>query len=129
MPLFHRAIEFALMLGLLASVAYWGWQTGGDGAGQWMLAGGAAAVIGIIWIAIRFGGDRGTSPIAVLRSGRVRLAAELVVIGIAATAVWTAGSRAASETLLTAFAIHYALTWDRVMRLVRPAELESRGGT
>jgi hypothetical protein len=129
MPLFHRAIELALTLGLLASVAYWGWQTGEGRVGQWILAAGAAAIAGIVWILVRFAGGRGSSPVAVLRSGRARFAAELVIIGIAAAAVWTAGSRAASETLLTAFAIHYALTWDRVMRLIRPAELESRRGT
>jgi LPXTG-motif cell wall-anchored protein len=111
MPLLHRAIEVALLLGLMASIAYWGWQTGSD-ATRWMLAIGGACVIGALWLALRWIG-------AV--SGRFCLIAELAVVGIAATAVWTAGSRAASETLLTAFGVHYALTWERLSRLARNA--------
>ena len=40
---------------------------------------------------------------------------------LAATAIWTAGSRAASETLLTTALIHAALTHDRIRWLARAA--------
>lgn len=119
MPLVHRAIELALALGLVASVAYWGWQTADDVTTGWLLAGVAAVVIALVWAIARFSGGRGFLPVAFSFSGRARLIAELLVIGIAATAAWTGGSRAASETLLTVFGVHYALNWERLVRMVK----------
>jgi hypothetical protein len=51
--------------------------------------------------------------------GAVRLAFEFALIGVAAYGVWTSGSRALAETMLTAFALHYAVTWPRVAWMFR----------
>ena len=45
----------------------------------------------------------------------------LTLIGIAAYGVWTSGSRAVAETMLTVFALHYAVTWPRTAWLPKNA--------
>jgi hypothetical protein len=125
-PALHLAIRFLLELALVASVAYWGWHVGDDGPRGLLLAILAVAVFAALWGLFGTPGDpsRGRAPVAV--PGWARLLLELALIGVAAYCLWTAWSRAAAETLLTAFAVHYALTWERSRWLLRapanPAE-------
>ena len=60
---------------------------------------------------------RGRSPIAV--AGTLRILIECTLVGLATVCLWTAWSRAAAETMLTAFVLNYALTWERIAWLMR----------
>jgi F0F1-type ATP synthase assembly protein I len=115
----HLAIRFALELALLAAFAYWGWHLGDGGVLGGLLAVVLPAVGAAVWAIFRTAGDTGQSRPVVAIPGPMRLALELALIGLAAYGVWTSGSRAAAETVLTAFALHYAVTWHRVVWLIR----------
>src|SRR5262249_2753868 len=115
----HLAIRFALELALLAALAYWGWHLGDGGIAGVLLAVVIPVATGLMWGIFRSRGDTGPAESTVAMPGWLRLALELALIGLAAYGVWTSGSRAAAETLLTAFALHYAVTWERAAWLVR----------
>lgn len=112
-PWFHLGVRFLLELALVAGIAYWGWRVGDGGVSGGLLATLFVAIFATLWgvIGTPNDGSRGAPVIPV--PGRWRLLLELAIIGIAAYGVWTSWSRAAAETLLTAFVIHYALTWER----------------
>jgi hypothetical protein len=115
----HLAIRFALELALLAALAYWGWHLGNGGVVGVLLAVAIPVVAGALWGIFRTRGDTGPAEPPVAIPGTLRLALEFALIGLAAYGVWSSGSRAAAETLLTAFALHYAVTWERAVWLVR----------
>lgn len=112
--------RFVLELAVLAALAYWGWHLGHAGS-----TGAATAALCVVaaaglWGIFAVPGDpsrSGQAPVPV--PGPVRLALEFGLIGLAAYGVWSAGSRAAAETLLTAAGLHYALAWDRIAWLLR----------
>lgn len=112
-PALHQAIRFALEVATLAAYGWWGWHLGDGGLTGIVLALLLPVLGGSIWAVFRTPGDgagRALMPVP----GPVRLVIELSLIGIAAYGVWTAGSRAAAETLLTAWGLHYAVTWEYV---------------
>lgn len=110
---FHLAIRFALELATLAAYGWWGWRLGDGGLTGLVLATLLPVLGGSVWAVFRTPGDgagRALMPVP----GPIRLVIELGLIGIAAYGVWTAGSRAAAETLLTAWGLHYAVGWEYV---------------
>lgn len=116
----HLAIRFALELVLLAAYAYWGWHLGNGGVGGFLLAIVLPVCAAALWGIFKTPGDSTANPQPVVPvPGVVRLSLEFALIGAAAYGVWTSGSRALAETMLTAFALHYAVTWPRVAWLVR----------
>ena len=119
-PSFDLVVRFALELLLLGAYAYWGWNIGGGGLAGVALGIVLPVVCVAVWGIFGAEGDatRGQPVIAV--PGWLRLWLEAVLIGLAVYAVCTSWSRAAAETLLTAFALHYAMTWERSWRLLRP---------
>lgn len=109
----HLAIRFALELATLAAYGWWGWRLGDSGFTGMVLVILLPVLGGSIWAVFRTPGDgagRALMPVP----GPVRLVIELSLIGIAAYGVWMAGSRAAAETLLTAWGLHYAVAWEYV---------------
>jgi Protein of unknown function (DUF2568) len=52
-------------------------------------------------------------------SGSARILLEVTILAIAAADIWTAGSRATAETLLTAAGLCYGVTWERLVWLAR----------
>ena len=115
----HLAIRFALELALLGAFAYWGWHVGDGGVIGGLLAIAYPVAAATVWAVFRTAGDTGQARPVVAIPGALRLALEFALIGLAAYGVWTSGSRAAAETLLTAFALHYAVTWNRLAWLIR----------
>jgi hypothetical protein len=116
----HLAIRFALELVMWGAIGYWGWHLGGGGVGSWLLAIGFTLISMVLWGVFRTRGDssgRQDPPVAI--PGAARLALELALFGLAGYGVWTSGSRAAAETLLTIFVLHFAVTWNRVAWLMR----------
>jgi Protein of unknown function (DUF2568) len=114
----HLAIRFALELVLLAAFAFWGWHLGNGGVTGVALAVLLTVIAAALWGIFRAPGEEGGGAFVPV-PGWLRLALEAALIGLAAYGVWTSGSRAAAETLLTAFALHYAVTWERAAWLVR----------
>jgi Protein of unknown function (DUF2568) len=104
---------------MLVALAYWGFHLA-----DWFLALFLAFLLvtacGLVWTAFGTPNDplRDSRPIVRIR-GPVRLLLEFMVLGIAAFGIWIAGSRAASETLLTAAGLCYGVTWERLVWLAR----------
>ncbi len=119
-PGVELAYRFVLEVALLAGLAYWGWHLGGTGVTRLLLAAVLPMVAAAAWGIFATPQDpsrSGRAPVPV--PGSVRLILELVLFGLAAYGIWTSGSRAAAETLLTAVGLHYALAWDRLVWLLR----------
>jgi hypothetical protein len=115
----HRAIRLALELALLAAFGFWGWHLGAGGMTGALLAVALPVLAAALWGIFATPGDTGRPTPLVTVPGVARLGLEVALIGVAAYGVWTSGSRALTETMLTAFALHYAVTWPRVAWLVR----------
>lgn len=111
--------RFLLELALLVALGYWGWHRGGGGT-----AGVALAILlpvagGAVWGVFGTLGDPGRGRPVVPVPGPLRLALEVALFALGAYGLWTSGSRAAAETLLTVTALHFAVTYDRVLWLLR----------
>ena len=110
------ALRILLGGGVIAGIAWWG-----DVRAGLPLAIAAGIASAALWALPATPGDT-VHPRGILRvPGRLRLTLDVALILLAATAIWTAGSRAASETLLTTALIHAALTHDRIRWLARAA--------
>lgn len=116
-------VAFVLELAMFAALTIWGWHLGGGGFGGGLLAAAFVVIAGAVWGLCRAPGDlpHGRSRVPV--PGMVRILIEFAVLGLAVYGIWTAWSRAAGETLLTAGVVHYALVWERLRWLIR-----ARGG-
>ena len=105
--------RFALELALLAGLGYWGWHIAGSTPARMVMAALLPAVAAIFWGLF-------VSPRArVAVPGALQLIVEVALFGLAAYGIWTSGSRAAAETLLTAVGLHYVLSWERIVWLLR----------
>ncbi len=109
-----------LLLVAIASGLGWGvWRLVSSGAAAPAAGFAVAFATLIIWLGLMTPGDPAQGRFGrIAVPGVARLAGELVVLGLAALAIWKAGSRAAAETLLTVAGLHYALTWERVAWLL-----------
>lgn len=119
-PRAQLVIRLILELGMLAGFAWWGWTLGGGGPLRIVLAIAFPLTAAVCWGAFTTPGDpsRGKDgPVAV--PGAVRLGLELGLFLLCAYGIWTSGSRAAAETLLTFVALHYLLLWERARWLVQ----------
>lgn len=119
-PLTIGLVRFALEIAAIGGLGCWGWSLGDGGIDGTLLAlvipGIAAAIWGVF--AVRDDPSRNPNP-PVAIPGWLRLAIEFGVFGLAAYGIWTSGSRAAAETLLTGVGIVYVVSWDRQLWLLR----------
>jgi hypothetical protein len=104
-------------LALFGSLGYWGWHLGHGLASRWILCVSFAVCSAGVWFLFRTFDEPIPWLPAITIAGRLRLALEAVIVGLAAYGVWTSGSRAAAESLLTVVVLHTVVTWDRVSRL------------
>jgi len=119
-PTPQLVVCFLLELMLLTAFAIWGWQLGIGGI-RGALSGTILLLIAAtIWGVFGAGHDGSRGRPVVVVPGWVRLLLEVALILLGAIGIWTSWSRAAAEMLLTAFALHYALIWERNWRLLRP---------
>jgi Protein of unknown function (DUF2568) len=88
------AVRFALELGALAALGYWGFQTTENTAFELLLGVGAPLAAAAFWGLF-------VSPKARVRHPALKLLGEVVVFGAATIALWTAGQ----TTLAIAFAV------------------------
>ncbi len=112
-PAVELAYRFALELALLAGLGYWGWHLGESAPLRIILAVLLPAAAATLWGFVVSPRARVNVP------GPLRLTVEVALFGLAAYGIWTSGSRAAAETLLTAVGLHYVLGWDRIAWLLR----------
>lgn len=114
----NLALRFALELAALAALGYWGWAThSGAARFVWTIAVvvGAAAV----WGVFRVPGDGGPPVVAV--PGWVRLMIEAVFFTGATVALFSAGQVTLGVVFAVIVVVHYAISYDRVVRFLRAA--------
>ena len=112
--LIDRLIRAILGVTIAAGVAWGLWRLigGGTVAGTAGLLAGVATIA--VWLTFETPGDPGGGWFGrIAIPGPARLLGELALLGLAATAIWLGGSRAASETLLTVAGLHLFLSWER----------------
>ncbi len=115
----NLVLRFGLELGALAALVAWALKTT-DGIASVMLAIALPALAATAWATLRTPGDDshgGSVPIAV--PGVVRLSLEAILFAAATLALLAAGYRSAGIGLGILVALHYVLSWDRVLRLWR----------
>lgn len=105
--------RFLLELAALFAYAYWGW-TQHEGFLRVLLAVGVPIIGGTIWAVFRVPGEPADAPIAV--SGRIRLIIEACIFGLAIVLLIQAQAQTAAVILVVLVAIHYGLSYDRVVK-------------
>lgn len=114
------AVRFALEVFGWTGFGVWGWSVGNGGLVGGVAATSFIAISAAVWSIFRVPNDPpGKLHPPVRVTGWKRLTIELAFFGLAATGLWLSGYRAVAETLLTAVALLYVITWDRQRWLVR----------
>lgn len=113
---FNLAFRFLLELAALFAMGYWGWHVG-EGGLRWLLMVGAPLAAAALWGTFRVDNDPGKAPVRV--PGVARLALELAYFAFATWALYATGAINLSWILGLAVAIHYLVSYDRILWLVR----------
>ncbi len=112
----NLALRFALELAALFAYGYWGW-TQHTGLMQVVWGLGLPIVAASIWGVFRVPEDHGKGLLAV--TGPVRLVTELTVFSLAVALYAVAGRDTAASIMGLLVALHYMLSYDRVLWLLR----------
>ncbi|OGO39628.1 MAG: hypothetical protein A2W35_09190 [Chloroflexi bacterium RBG_16_57_11] len=116
----NLAFRFILELAALVAMGYWGWNTG-EGWTRWFLMLGVPLIAAALWGVFRVDNDPGRAPVRV--PGILRLVLELAYFAFAVWALNDAGATTASWILGIAVLVHYLISYDRVLWLVRGKKL------
>jgi hypothetical protein len=112
-------MRFVLELVALVAIGYWGWSL----TGSWMrflLAIGLPAVAAAAWGVFRVPGDASASGEArVPVPGFVRLALEAAMFALAVWGLSSTGNAGLAAILAGAVVIHYAVSYDRIIWLLK----------
>jgi Protein of unknown function (DUF2568) len=112
----NLVLRFVLeMLGLYA-LGYWGW-TQHSGVLKFLLAIGLPLLAAVLWGTFRVPNDPGKAPVPV--TGIVRLLLEAAYFGAATWALFAAGQERWATIFGIVVLVHYALSYDRIIRFVR----------
>jgi len=112
----NLALRFILELGALGAMGFWGW-TQHTGPSRWLWTIILPLLAALLWGTVRVPGDPGYAPVAV--HGIVRLLLETVFFGGAVWLLIAAGQSGWAIALLVATLIHYALSCDRILWMLR----------
>jgi ABC-type uncharacterized transport system permease subunit len=115
----NLAVRFFMEIAALVALGYWGFSRH-DGTWQFLLGLGLPLLAAAAWGIFAVPGDRsrsGDAPVPV--PGVVRLLLELAFFGAAAWALYDAGRPVLALILAAVAAVHYALSYDRIGRLLR----------
>lgn len=119
-PLPIRIVRALVEATAFAGLIWWGWTLGKSVPTRAALAIIVLTIPGLLWVYAGTPGDPARRmPPRLALAGPGRLLLEVTILGIAAFAVWTTVSRAASETFLTVAVVLYVVTWDRLLWLLR----------
>ena len=111
-------IRFFLELAALLAMGWWGWRQG-EGWTRLILAAGVPLIAAAMWGVFAVVDDpsrSGTAPVPV--PGVLRLGIELAIFSLACWFLYDLDSRALAWTLGIATAVHYALSYDRILWLM-----------
>jgi len=114
----NLAIRFLLEVSALFSLGLWGWRSS-NGWLRFALASLVPIIAAVLWGTFAVPGDpsrSGTAPVAV--PGVLRLVLELGIFACAAWALHHAGFTRASWMLGIIVALHYLVSYDRILWLV-----------
>ena len=107
--------RFLMEIAAVVAFGLWGWEFGGALRLLWAIC---LPVLSMsIWTLFRVPGDPGKAPIAV--RGRLRLALEALFFGAAVAALFTMDLRIQAWAFLILLLVHYAVSYDRVVRLIQ----------
>ena len=115
----NLALRFALEIAALFALGYWGW-TQHDGIWRFMWSIGLVVLAGVIWGTFAVPDDpsrSGNAPVPV--PGLVRLLIELVFFAAGTWAFFAAGQALWGTLLGILTVIHYALSYDRLLWLLK----------
>lgn len=112
----NLTVRFLLELAALASVGAWGWQKY-EGGLSILLVVLLPVLFAVIWGVFRVEGDPRTAPVAV--NGITRLLIECCLFGIALWMLRDTGSVKTSHIFLAVLVIHYGVSYDRILWLIR----------
>ncbi len=111
--------RFILELGALTAVGVWGWHQS-EGLFRFALAIGLPIILATIWGVFAVPDDPSRSGAApVIVSGIVRLAIELAIFSLAVWVIQDGGSIKLSWLFGILVALHYFISWDRMIWLIR----------
>ena len=114
----NLAVRFLLELAALAALGYWGRQQGSGLTGYALMIV-LPLIAAILWGIFNVPGDpsrSGKAPVAV--PGIVRLGLELLFFTAAVIALYHAGAIRSSQVLGTVVAIHYLVSYNRILWLL-----------
>ena len=120
--LINLILRFLLELAALISYGYWGWYTS-DGWFRYLLTILAPLVAALIWGTFAVPDDpsrSGKAPVPI--PGWLRLMLELVIFGLACTALALAGLSVYAWILGILVVIHYVVSVDRIQWLLAMKE-------
>ena len=115
----NLAVRFILEICALAAMAYWGWTQHAGGL-RFGLAIGLPVLAAILWGTFAVPNDpsrSGKAPVPV--PGVVRLFLELIFFGLAVWMLYDTGTTSLSIIMGVAVIIHYALSYDRIVWLLK----------
>lgn len=109
-------VIFLLELAGLVAMGYWGW-TRHEGLMRFVWTIGLPVAAAAIWGVFRVEGDPGHAPVAV--HGVVRLLLEIAYFALAVWLLVLAAAPAAALILGAVALVDYALSYDRILRMIR----------
>ncbi len=115
----NLAVRFLLELTALLVIGIWGWRQG-EGWIRFILAIGLPIIIAAIWGIFAVPNDpsrSGTPPIAV--AGIIRLVIELMIFAMATWVLFDLKYSILSWFLGVIVAIHYIMSYDRILWLIK----------
>ncbi len=115
----NLAVRFVLEIAALVAIGYWGFKEH-TGILQFVLGLGLPLLAAAAWGIFAVPGDRtrsGDAPVPV--PGALRLLLELSLFALASWALCDAGSPVLALILASVVVVHYALSYDRIGRLLR----------
>lgn len=109
--------RFLLELSALGLVGFWGWQAGGAGFRRYLVSIGAVVLLAALWGTFRVDGDPGKAPVPV--PGMLRLLLEMCFFAAATWAAHVAVSPRAGLIFGALVLVHYLISYDRILWLVK----------
>lgn len=114
----NLAVRFVLELCMLAALGAWGWSQG-HGWARVVLVVALPLAAAALWGIFRVPNDGGAPVVTV--PGPVRLALEAALFSLAAWGLAGAGRPRHAMVFAAVTLVHYAVSYDRVLRLLRDA--------
>jgi hypothetical protein len=115
----NLAFRFLLELSALAALGFWGWHPG-DSIRNWLLMLVVPALAAVMWGTFAVPDDpsrSGKAPVPV--PGPIRLALELAFFASAISALLQVGAAQLGWTMSVLVLLHYALSYDRILWLLK----------